>query len=111
MIAVPHSARLLSSLSTEERLALLQEHDRLRKWEDINEIRTCMCCDRKLTGRLIQIWSDSNRIWFVCPTSGCTGRLSDFARAGDPLFDDEVWEDWCKTFEARSFDERLNEAV
>jgi hypothetical protein len=111
MIPVPYSARLLSSISSEERLSLLREHDRLRQWEDINEVRTCVCCSRKLTGRLIQIWSDANRFWFACPTSGCRGSLSDFARAGDPLFDDDVWEDWCKTFEARSFDERLDEAV
>jgi hypothetical protein len=103
------SARLLSTLSTKERLELLREHDRLRKWQDVNELRTCMCCGRKLSGRLIQIWSDSSGVWFSCPTAGCTGDLRDFARPGDPLFDDDVWQDWCKTFDAR--DERLDEAV
>jgi hypothetical protein len=105
MKPLPASARLLSRLSSEERLALLQEHDRLRSWQDVNDVRTCMCCGRKLSGRLIQIWSDQADIWFRCPGPGCTGSLPNFARAGEPLFDNEIWEDWCKTIES------LDEAI
>lgn len=111
MNSLPTSARLLSAISSEERLALLQKHDRLRQWQDVNDLRTCLCCGRKLSGRLIQIWSDSANVWFRCPNSGCTGSLPDFARAGDPLFDDEVWRDWSKSFETLPFDEPLDEAV
>jgi hypothetical protein len=111
MNCVPPSAHLVSFVSSEQRLALIQQHDRLRKWQDVNELRTCVCCGRKLSGRLIQIWADASGFWFRCPTSGCNGSLSDFARSGDPLFDEAVWEDWCRSFNARSFDECLDEAV
>jgi len=111
MNSIPKSARLLSAIAPEERLVLLQQHDHLREWQDVNDVRICMCCGRKLTGRLVQIWFDSSGFWFRCPTSGCTGSLSDFARAGNPLFDEDVWKDWCKTFEAEPFDESLDEAV
>jgi hypothetical protein len=107
---LPFTARLETSLTPTERLALLQENDHLRAWREVADVRTCMCCGRKLSGRLIQIWSDSSNFWFRCPTPDCTGTLGDFARAGDPLSDDEVWNDWCKTLDAQDQQE-LDEAV
>lgn len=107
MNSIPRSAQLLSSLTSDERLILLQQHDELRKWQDVNDVRICMCCGRKISGRLIQIWFASEGFLFRCPMAGCTGSLPDFARAGNPLFDEEVWMDWCKTFEAEPLDEAV----
>lgn len=99
MSILPHSARLVSDIIPEIRLSLLQQHDPLREWHAVNEVRTCICCGRKLTGRTIRIHFDKKRTWFRCPTTNCSGSLADFARAGDPLLDDEVWKDWCRTFD------------
>ena len=99
MIALPPSSRLVH-LPEAERLQLLNTEDRLRKWQSLSDVRVCMCCDRKLTGRTLRIFDAGNRYFFKCPTAGCTGGLAEFAIPGDPFADDSVWLDWQKTLSA-----------
>ena len=90
-------------MSPEVRLQLLRENDRLREWHALSKSRVCVPCGRRLTGRTIVISRTKNRIFFRCPTPGCVGSLDDFAAPGDPLLDDNVWQDWERTLKAREF--------
>jgi hypothetical protein len=89
----------VTSLSSAERLELLQKHDPLRTWTSPNDVRACICCGRKLTGLRLRIWLDEDRYSFGCPTQGCAGTLADFVMPGDPFSDDTVWADWIRTID------------
>jgi hypothetical protein len=84
----------LTSLSLDERLNLLRAHDHLRTWTSLNDVRTCICCGRKLTGRRLQVFECAGVYTFRCPTVGCAGELNDFVMPGDPFADETVWDEW-----------------
>lgn len=86
------------------RLQILRENDSLRTWPSVDEVRVCVACGRKLTGRTISISRKANRCIFQCPTPGCGGSLPDFAKPGNPLIDDAVWQDWALTLETNKDD-------
>lgn len=90
---------LVMSLSLDERLELLRANDPLRTWTSLKDVRTCICCGRKLTGLRLQIWQQDDRHFFRCPTRDCAGTLTDFVMPGDPFSDDTVWADWIRTID------------
>jgi hypothetical protein len=94
----PHATHL-TSLGLDERLKLLRAHDHLRTWTSLNDVRTCICCGRKLTGRRLQIWACAGEFVFRCPTPDCAGELADFVMSGDPFLDETVWDDWQRTID------------
>lgn len=90
---------LETSLSPAERLELLRANDPLRTWNSVRDVRTCICCGRKLTGLRLQIWRVGDQRFFRCPTKDCAGSLTDFVMPGDPFMDDNVWADWSRTID------------
>ena len=81
----------------DSKLLLLQFHDPNRKWLDLNDSRVCILCGSELNGHSIRIRIERGRPAFSCPSEGCHGRLAHFAIAGNPLLNDDVWQDWMQS--------------
>ena len=79
------------------KLLLLQFHDPNRKWLNLNDSRVCILCGNELNGHSIRISIARGRPAFSCPSEGCRGRLAHFAIAGNPLLNDDVWQDWMQS--------------
>ena len=63
----------------DEKLAVLQEADTLRKWHSLDDRRVCVLCDRVVTGRMIDVWQDSPGSYRMhCPTPGCPATPRDW---------------------------------
>jgi hypothetical protein len=61
-------------LSDQEKLAILQRLDQFRKWHSLDEKRYCLVCGEIITGREIQVITDTlgNRsLRVICPTKHC----------------------------------------
>jgi hypothetical protein len=81
----------------DSKLLLLQFHDPNRKWLNLNDSRICILCGSELNGHSIRIGIERGRPAFYCPSEGCQGRLAHFAIAGNPLLNEEVWQDWMQS--------------
>jgi hypothetical protein len=63
----------------DEKLAVLQEADTLRRWHSLDDRRVCVLCDRAINGRMIDIWRDNRGLYHLhCPTPGCSASLRDW---------------------------------
>ena len=70
-------------LSDEEKLDLLQQLDRFRVWNSLNEKRYCLVCGEIVTGREIQVVRDTfgnALLCIVCPTAHCDARPVEWVR-------------------------------
>lgn len=66
-------------LLPEEKLAILQSADPRRKWHSLDDQRVCVLCDRKITGRQIEVIRDEAGAYSLrCPTEGCPSLPSDW---------------------------------
>jgi hypothetical protein len=73
-----------SHLLPEEKLALLQATDLRRKWHSLDDQRVCVLCDRKITGRQIEVAPKPGGGYSVrCPTPGCPSVPSDWFYQGN----------------------------
>lgn len=81
----------------DSKLLLLKFHDPNRKWFHLNDLRVCILCGNELDGHSIRIRIERGRPAFSCPSEGCQGRLAHFAIAGNPLLNEEVWQDWMQS--------------
>jgi hypothetical protein len=71
-------------LLPEAKLAILQAGDPRRKWYSLDDARICVLCDRAITGRQIEIVSDSAGGYSLrCPTPGCPSLPSDWFYRGN----------------------------
>ena len=59
-------------LLPEERLDILRETDRERKWYSLDDKRVCAVCDRVFTGRQVEMEPVLGGHYLLhCPTPGC----------------------------------------
>jgi hypothetical protein len=66
-------------LALDQKLAVLQNLDALRRWSSLDDRRVCVRCDRVITGRMIDIWVDTRNAYHLhCPTPGCPASLRDW---------------------------------
>jgi hypothetical protein len=62
-----------------EKLIALKEADTFRKWYSLDDRRVCVLCDRVITGRMIDVWQESNGSYHLhCPTPGCPATPRDW---------------------------------
>ena len=70
-------------LADEEKLDLLQQLDRFRCWQSLDEKRYCLVCGEVITGREIQVIRGSHgngRLRITCPTEYCNATPMEWAR-------------------------------
>ncbi len=81
------------------RLKLLQDYDKHRSWSSLAEHRTCVLCGSEFAGESIVISVRSGKASFGCPTPDCRGSLHHFVHAGNPLLEEDIWQEWmeCST--------------
>jgi hypothetical protein len=73
-----------SHLLAEAKLAVLQAIDTRRKWHSLDDQRVCVLCDRKITGRQIEIIEEPGGTYSArCPTPGCAAVPSDWFYQGN----------------------------
>ena len=66
-------------LTDGRKLRLFQEHDPLKTWWTLDELRFCACCEHLIVGRDIKIDQDEDMVFhFHCPTFGCEGGFTDW---------------------------------
>jgi hypothetical protein len=66
-------------VSLDEKLAVLQEMDQLRRWYSLDDRRVCVLCDRLITGRMIDVWQAKGGGYHLhCPTPGCAAGPRDW---------------------------------
>jgi hypothetical protein len=69
----------------DRKLAVLQEHDTHRKWYSLDDERVCILCERRITGRMIDIWETRKGVFHLhCPTPGCDSVPRDWFYHGVP---------------------------
>ena len=55
----------------DDRLSILREGDRFRKWNSLDDQRVCSVCERKFKGRQVEIRRfPGGRYKMYCPTLG-----------------------------------------
>ena len=63
---------MTAHVKLDDRLSILRERDRFRKWTSIDDQRVCTVCERKFKGRQVEIWRfPGGRYKMYCPTLGC----------------------------------------
>jgi hypothetical protein len=63
---------MTAHVKLDDRLSILRERDRFRKWESLDDQRVCNVCERKFKGRQIEIRRfPGGRCKLYCPTLGC----------------------------------------
>jgi hypothetical protein len=68
-----------NSLSSEDRLSIVQKADRDRKWNSLDDHRVCILCNQVISGREIRIRVDpQGRYELHCPTDGCAATVKDW---------------------------------
>lgn len=86
-------------LTPQEKLLLLQASDAWRPWTSLQDQRRCIICDQTFSGRKVSVSFDRRgRPALHCPTPGCPSSPRAWLHPGDPLTDDEAWEDWLRIF-------------
>gem|GEM_PF-5832271 len=78
------------------RLRLLQEYDRSRFWNDLSDRRLCLLCDAEFEGSAIRISVRQGKPVFKCPQTHCQAGLAHFVHPGNPLLNEDTWEDWMR---------------
>ena len=78
------------------RLRLLQEYDRSRLWKELTDRRLCLLCDAEFDGSAIRISVRQGKPVFQCPQAHCQASLPHFVHPGNPLLNEDTWEDWMR---------------
>ena len=78
------------------RLRLLREYDRSRFWNDLSDRRLCLLCDAEFEGSAIRISVRQGKPVFKCPQTHCQAGLAHFVHPGNPLLNEDTWEDWMR---------------
>jgi hypothetical protein len=88
-------AKARRPVSSEEKLRILREQDHWRKWENLDERRRCILCERTFTGHRVRIiFPRAGQMRLHCPTPDCPATPREWLHPGDPLTDNTVWHDW-----------------
>lgn len=78
----------LRRLPPAEKLEMLRRLDSFRDWTSLDDQRFCICCDRLITGRQIEIDAGTRAhgaLRLQCPTPDCEGMPIDWVRPGDAV--------------------------
>jgi hypothetical protein len=71
------------TLLPEDKLAVLRATDSRRRWTSLDDQRVCVLCDRKITGREVEVTRTVDGAYSVhCPTPGCPALPSDWFYQG-----------------------------
>ena len=63
---------MIAHIKLDDRLSILREEDRFRRWDSLHDQRVCILCEREFNGRQVQIRRFANgRCGLRCPTEGC----------------------------------------
>jgi hypothetical protein len=82
-------------LPLDERLLILRETDRFRTWSSLDDKRVCILCDKKFSGRQVEIIrSRTGRYQLHCPTDDCNAGPSQWVYPGNPLVSEAAFKDW-----------------
>ena len=64
------------ALRLEERLAILRENDKERRWYSLDDKRVCAVCGRTFNGRQVTITRGPRGAYSLkCPTEACPSRI------------------------------------
>jgi hypothetical protein len=89
-----------SHLPLEDRLWILRAEDRFRRWDSLDDERLCILCERKFTGRQVEVRSLAHgKHELHCPTDGCDSGPHQWVYPGTPLISDIVDPDWWSALE------------
>jgi hypothetical protein len=80
----------------DDRLSILREGDRFRKWNSLDDQRVCSVCERKFKGRQVEIRRfPRGRFKMYCPTLGCPSRPNEWfypqAPVGSEIAEPDCW--------------------
>ncbi|HWB60692.1 MAG TPA: hypothetical protein VG733_14450 [Chthoniobacteraceae bacterium] len=66
-------------LTDGRKLQLFQEHDPLKQWWSLDELRYCGKCEHLFIGREIKVTQDDDMVFhFRCPTFNCDADFADW---------------------------------
>jgi hypothetical protein len=69
----------LLPLTDGRKLQLFREHDSLKQWWSLDEMRFCAECGHLFLGRDIKVYQDERaQLHFRCPSLNCTGDWEDW---------------------------------
>ena len=82
-------------LPLDERLLMLRAADQLRTWNSLDDERVCVLCERKFSGRQVQIFRNrAGGFELRCPTDKCASRPTQWVYPGNPLVSEAAYQDW-----------------
>ena len=84
---------------SEDKLDLLREGDAFRKWSSLDDKRVCVVCDKRISGRQVQVSVVRGKPHLSCPTEGCNGGPHEWVYPGNPLTSKKSWRDWCRLWD------------
>jgi hypothetical protein len=72
-VIIPGITALQLEVSAEEKLSLLKQLDRWRRWDSLDDRRLCLGCGRIITGHEINVMQSEEPATEEahCPTQGC----------------------------------------
>ena len=80
-------------LTVPEKLERLNAAQPRSPWRSISERRRCIACEQLFRGEnVVMRQTRAQPVQLACPKCGAGPAL--WVRPGDPLLDDEVWNDW-----------------
>lgn len=80
-----------------KRLRLLQRATVSGTWKSLDDLCTCLLCERSFAGgkALFRVTSGGD-VEILCPTIGCSGTAGEWIHPGDALLSEKAWDDWVK---------------
>ena len=87
-------------LPAKEKLLVLQKNDVWRNWKTLDDQRHCILCDQTFSGREIVVTPNHHgKSVLHCPTQDCVSTPREWMHLGDPLTEDDAWQDWLRTLD------------
>jgi hypothetical protein len=85
--------------AVEDKLDSLRQGDAFRKWSSLDDKRVCAVCDKRISGRQVQVAIVRGKARLSCPTEGCNGGPREWVYPGNPLTSKKSWRDWCRLWD------------
>ncbi|HEY0368801.1 MAG TPA: hypothetical protein VGC85_04335 [Chthoniobacterales bacterium] len=82
-----------------DKLDLLRRGDPFRKWTSLDDHRVCAVCDKRISGRQVEVALVRGKPQLSCPTEGCNGGPREWVYPGNPLTSKRSWLDWSRLWE------------
>jgi len=99
---------MIGHLKLDDRLSVLRAEDRFRNWRSLDDERLCIICNRKFSGRQVEIRRLGNRKYELrCPTEGCKSGTHLWIYPATPLVSHVVASNWWRPLGKNSNAARL----